>query len=147
MNPIIGPFKRALFDSDMVMTRVLLACSELVWFGLLIYPSDAALFDRPTYKMMSHVMGQEAWAALFLITGVLQLTIVAQEDFHGQFARYFAAWNACLWVFVVGSCFLSISPPPAAMSGEIILAVVAFWVWLRPFIIREGILYARSRRV
>jgi glycerol uptake facilitator-like aquaporin len=91
-------------------------------------------------------MQQEAWAALFLVTGVLQLSIVAMEDFHGRFARYFAAWNMSLWVFVVGSCFLSVSPPPAAMSGELILAAGAFWVWFRPFVIYKGIIHARSQR-
>jgi hypothetical protein len=39
-----------------------------------------------------------------------------------------------------------VSPPPAAISGEISLALASIWIWLRPFIIIEGLSRARAQR-
>lgn len=41
---------------------------------------------------------------------------------------YFAAYNALLWVFVVGSMLLSVYPPPAAISAEIVMTCAATWM-------------------
>lgn len=42
----------------------------------------------------------------------------------------------------MGTSIASVYPPPAAMGGEIALAMAAVWVWLRPLIIRE--VYVRA---
>lgn len=139
---LVGAISHALFDTDMVMTRLILAGSELLWGLLLMWPGH--LFARPTYIGMAKVMPEEAWSAVFLLSAVTQFTIVVLNDFHGRFARYFAGWNAALWVFVVASMFLSVSPPPAAISGEAVLALAAFWVWFRPYKLREFILRGRQ---
>ena len=95
---------------------------------------------------MARVMPEEAWAAVFLLSGVTQISIVLREEFHSMLARYFAAWNAALWGYVVISMLLSVSPPPAAISGEIILAFAATWIWIKPHIMYRGIMYARQQR-
>jgi hypothetical protein len=134
----IKSLTEAVFDDEMVFTRLMLALAELLWGALLMWPGE--LFSRPTYKVMSHVMPEEAWALVFLLSASMQLSIVIQQDYHCRFARYFAAWNAVLWWFVVMSMFMSVYPPPAAISGEAILAIAAFWIWLRPYKLREYIL-------
>ena len=141
---IIPTMSRALFDSDLVITRLLLGFSELLWAILLAWPGHT--FDRPTYHFMAHVMSEEAWAFVFLFSGLTQIFIVGTEGFHGLFARYFAGWNAALWVFIVTSMLASVYPPPAAISGEIVLALAAVWIWVRPLIILRGIEYARANR-
>lgn len=141
-DKIVCSLSKAIFDDEMVFTRLMLAASEFLWGILLLWPGE--LFSRPTYKVMSHVMPEEAWALVFLATGMLQLSIVIQNDFHGKFAQYFAGWNFVLWWFVVVGMFLSVSPPPAAISGEAVLAIASFWIWLRPYKLRAIILKGRQ---
>lgn len=134
---VYSSMSEALFDSDLIATRLALALAEMCWAIMLLWPGDT--FERPTYHVMSLVAGEYAWAAVFLLTSVLQFTIVVESDFHGKFARYFSAWNASLWVFTVLSMMLSVYPPPAAIGGEMALMVAACWIWIRPFILAEGI--------
>ena len=136
---------RALFDSDLVATRMVLAMAEWVWAILLLWPGET--FDRPTYKLMAHVMPEEAWALAFALMAVTQTTIILTESFHSLYAKAFAGINAVIWLFVVASMLLSVYPPPAAISGEIALALAAVWIWVRPMILMRGIANARSHRV
>jgi hypothetical protein len=134
---------RALFDSDLVASRLIIALAEWFWFVLLMWPGDT--MQRPTYSIMGHVMHEEAWALLFLMSAIMQTTIVLTESYHSLFARMFAGFNAGLWSFIVVSMLLSVSPPPAAISGEISLALASIWIWMRPYIIIEGLARARSQ--
>lgn len=126
----------ALWDSDLIASRVSLAIAELMWAIMLLWQGDT--FGRPTYSIMSHVMTEEAWGLVLLLSATTQITIVMAKNFHGYFARLFAAWNATLWVFLVVSILLSVYPPPAAIGGEIALACTAVWIWVRPLFLMEG---------
>lgn len=139
---IVSSISHALFDTDLIMTRLLLAMAEFLWGVMLLWSGDT--FGRPTYTAMAHVMAEEAWAGLFLLTSVMQLSIVIMHDYHSRFARYFAAYNVFLWWFVVGGMLLSVYPPPAAIAGEIALAIAAFWIFFRPYKLREYILKGRQ---
>ena len=145
MSSACTPLAKAMFDDKMVNTRIVLALSEFLWSVLLLWPGDT--FSRPTYAHMALVMSEEAWGVVFALSAAMQITIVLQGDFHSRFARYFAAWNAVLWVYVVASMLLSVYPPPAAISGEIVLAGFAFWIWLRPYVIVGWLrrIYAQQR--
>ena len=143
-DKMVSAVRRILFEDQFVGTRLILALSEFTWAILLLWPGDS--FSRPTYSVMAKVMPEEAWGFVFLASGVTQLSIVLREDFYCALARYFAAWNAALWVYVVISMLLSVSPPPAAVSGEIVLAMAATWIWIKPHIIFNGIVYARKQR-
>lgn len=125
-----------IFDTELVGIRLCLAISSALWALLLFWPGES--FTRPTYLGMAHVMREEAWALIFMVDAVMQATIVLQRDFHSRFARYFAGFNTVLWTFVVVSMLLSVYPPPAAISAEITMAVFAFWIWVRPFILAQG---------
>lgn len=133
---------RVLFDTDLIATRLVLAFAELMWGIMLFWPGDT--FGRPTYHVMAHVMNEEAWALVFLVSAVTQVAIVLLEDYNSRFARYFACWNGLLWSYVVVSMLLSVYPPPAAVGGEIALALSACWIFLRPFILSIG--YHRAAR-
>lgn len=139
----MSAFCRALFDSDLVASRITLALAELLWAIMLFWPGDT--FGRPTYTLMSHVANESVWAGVFLLSAVTQISIVAMEDFYSAFARYFAAWNAVLWCYTVASMLLSVYPPPAAIGGEVALALSAAWIWLRPIVLMEG--YRRAARL
>lgn len=143
MNRLMHSATKALFDSDLVASRLIIALAEWFWFALLLWPGDT--MTRPTYHVMSHVMTEPAWAFVFLMSAVAQTSIVLCQCYHTLFARMFSGFNAALWSFVVISMLLSVSPPPAAISGEIALALASLWIWLRPHIIIEGLARARSQ--
>ena len=126
---------KALFDTDLISTRITLAFAEVLWALMLFWPGDT--FVRPTYLLISGVMSETAWAFTFMINGMLQLSIVLFNQYGRPWAQVFANWNAVMWVFVVGASLMSVYPPPAAIGGEIALACAAFWIWVRPLIIRE----------
>lgn len=127
---------KAIFDSDLVATRLTLATAEFAWAVMLFWPGDT--FERPTYALMGKVMSEEAWSVIFLASAVTQLSIVLLEDYYSRTARYFAAWNAALWGYVVVSMLVSVFPPPAAIGGELALALSAFWIFVRPYILTIG---------
>jgi hypothetical protein len=139
---LITGLSRALWDSDLVATRVSLAIGELLWAVMLLWPGET--FDRPTYLVMSHVMMEEAWGLILLLSSATQITIVMGEYFHTGWARLFAGWNAVLWGFLCASMVLSVSPPPAAIGGEFALAFAALWVWMRPYLLAD--MYERVER-
>lgn len=139
----ISAFSRALFDTNMVTSRLLLALSEFWWALLLLWPGDT--FGRPTYTIMSEVMHEEMWGIVFLATSIMQLTIIKKEDFHCREARWFAFYNMILWVYVVSSMLRSVYPPPAAISAEISLAIASFWIWFRPYLLCKWIINARTK--
>lgn len=148
MSPVDRGLKNlsnALFDTDLVSTRITLALAEFLWAIMLFWPGDT--FERQTYTIISGVMSETAWAFTFLISGLLQLSIVVFNHYGRPWAQVFANWNAVLWVFVVGASLMSVYPPPAAMGGEIALMCAALWIWARPLILRDAFNKATNGRV
>lgn len=136
---------RALWDSDLVASRLTLFLAELLWAAMLLWPGDT--FDRPTYTAMAHVMSEELWAFVFAMSAATQLGIVLLEDYHSRFARMFAGWNAALWLYTVVGMLASVYPPPAAIGGEIAITVLACWIFVRPYALAAmyGRAHARCR--
>ena len=131
---LVKGLSRALWDSDLIATRISLAIGEFAWAVMLLWPGDT--FGRPTYMVMSHTLTEEAWGFLLLLSAATQLTIVMCDEYQHWFSRLFAAWNAMIWGFLVVSMILSVSPPPAAIGGEIAMALAAMWVWMRPVLLQ-----------
>ena len=125
-----------LRDSDYIATRLTLALAELMWALTLAWPGDT--FGRPTYDYMSRLMGETSWAYTFLITGLAQLAIAMIGDCRSRYATAFAAWNATLWVSCTVAMYLSVYPPPAAISGETALAFAAATIFVRSFFRLRG---------
>jgi hypothetical protein len=128
--------KRAIWESDLIGSRFTLALGEFFWAMMLLWPGDS--FSRPTYEHMSRVMGEEAWGVMFLISSIIQISIVLSSKMNSTFAWYFAGWNFCFWGYTVWSMLASVYPPPAAIGGEIAMALSAGWIWLRPIILSES---------
>jgi len=130
-----------IFDTDLLGTRFTLGLAEIIWALTLFWPGNT--FDRPTYDVMSRLASEQVFAIIFLLSGVTQLTIAVSGIVDHWFSRIFSGWNAVLWVYIVVSMYFSVSPPPAAISGEAALAFAAVWIWVRPFILAKGADYAR----
>ncbi len=122
-------FLTLIFHSDLHGIRILLGLSEVLWALTLLWPG--VTFDRPVYLIMSHIMREEAWGLIFLLSGITQFGIVYKLDYNSRFSTYFAGWNMALWIYVVISMYLSVSPTPAAISGDTAIAIGAAWIWIR----------------
>jgi hypothetical protein len=142
MNKLINSVSRVIWDSDLISSRVTLALGEFFWAVMLLWPGDT--FGRPTYNYMAMVMSEELWGMVFLITSIIQIVLVLSHKIHTICARYFAGWNAMLWSYTVVSMLLSVYPPPAAIGGEIAMALSAIWIWIQPYILIKG--YRRAAR-
>ena len=136
MKKAIDGMSRALFDSDLIATRLALFLAEALWAVMLFWPGDT--FERPTYSAMDVVASELVWACAFGISAVLQISIVVYQQCSRLWAHLFAAWNAALWLSVVVLMVASVYPPPAAIGGEIALAVSAMWIAIRPAILHRG---------
>ena len=129
MRKAFGRLLSIIIFSDLHGIRFVLGLSELIWAVTLLWPGHS--FERTTYEVMALVMSENAWGFVFLVSGITQFHILLSGNYHSKFATYFAGWNLCLWMYVVISIYMCISPPPAAISGEAALALAAGWVWTR----------------
>lgn len=132
----VSGMSSALFDSDLVATRLALAFAELCWAIMLLWPGDT--FGRPTYTIMAHIAPELCWAVAFLATSILQFTIVAFELCKTRAAWVFAGWNTALWLTSIVAMIVSVQPPPAAIGGEVALALSALWIFARPLLVKRG---------
>ncbi len=135
MSRYRAAFLSILWDADLIGTRFTLAVAEILWAVMLFWPGDT--FGRPTYSLMAATMPEHVWAMTFLITGFLQIAIILRGKYHCRDARIFAFWSFLLWNYTVVSMLLSVYPPPAAIGGEVALALSSWWVWLRPYILAD----------
>lgn len=122
-------FLTLIFHSDLHGIRIILGLSEVLWAVTLLW--TGVTFDRPVYYIMSHIMPEEAWGLIFLLSGITQFSIVYKLDYNSSFSTYFAGWNMSLWIYVVISMYISVSPTPAAISGDTAIAIGAAWIWIR----------------
>lgn len=135
-DSLINPVAHALFESDLIITRFILAIAELTWCIILFWPGQT--FDPSAYTIMGVLMSEICWAFVFGTSSVLQFLIAIKQYWYEPWARVFATWNASLWLLTVGSIAFSTYPPPAAVGGEVALALAAIWIWARPLLIERG---------
>lgn len=133
---IFNSISYALWDSELISSRIILAMSELFWAIMLVWNGDT--FTRPIYSHMAEVMSENWWALVFFTSAIMQIGIVLSDRLHSPFARYFAFWNMLLWGYTVVSMLLSVYPPTASIGGEIAIAISSTWIWIRPYILVEG---------
>jgi hypothetical protein len=106
-----------------------IAMASLMWALLLFWPGDT--FTRPTYTLMSHFGSEHVWGTLFLIQGVSGISTVLLKLKNTLLIVLDCILGCILWT---GSCvamILSVNPPPAAISAEIIAAWFSWWLLLR----------------
>ena len=56
----------ALWNTDLISSRLTLAFAELCWTVMLFWPGDT--FNRPTYSHMASVMNEEMWGLVFFVS-------------------------------------------------------------------------------
>lgn len=121
---------RLAFFSDLHGMRFTLSLSEFLWGITLLAPGDT--FSRPTYLVMSRICPiEELWGMVWLLTSLIQFYILITGEYHTKFAVAFAGFNSIFWWVVTISMYLSVSPIPAAISGEAALSVAAAFIFIR----------------
>ena len=128
-SKILARFLALFRYSDLHGTRFLLGLAEFGWALALLWPGET--FGRPTYHGMQAVMDEQVWGALFFVTGVIQWKLLFGCEYHSKRAIVFTFYNTALWVFITVSMYMSVYPPPAAISGESALALGACWIFVR----------------
>ena len=136
MSKALDGMSRALFDSDLIASRLALSLAEALWAIMLFWPGDT--FGRPTYSEMAKLAPELVWATAFGVGAVLQICIVIYRQCGHTWAQLFACWNAALWCGSVVLMLKGVYPPPAAIGGEVALAVSALWIAIRPSILQKG---------
>lgn len=136
MSSCLKRLKYIALFGNMHSARFTLAVAESIWCLTLFWPGDT--FDRPTYHLMSAVSPEWVWALVFGVSACFQWAILLTGNYHDRLGVTFAAWNAVLWWWVCTSMYLSIYPPPAAISGELALALASTWVFVRSGVTRPG---------
>lgn len=102
--------------------------SGYLWGGLLLMPGDT--IERPTYRIMKAVIpSDEMWAAVFLAVATAQLVrLFAVTTSRSRWVDFGIKTTACgLYSFTALACLLSISPVPAAMADNVVIALAAWW--------------------
>lgn len=125
----------ALFDSDLVATRLMLAFAEMCWAVMLLWPGDT--FVRPTYTTMGLLAPELVWALVFMATSAIQYHIVVMGWTRTRGAWLFSCWNSLLWGTAIACMMHSVQPPPAAIGGEVALMMGAIWIWVRPLVMKR----------
>lgn len=131
---------RLAFFSDLHGMRATLVFAEFIWAATLLWPGDT--FVNPIYGVMKHTLpSDELWGLIWLFSAMTQFYILITGNYHERASVIFAGFNSMLWWYVTLSMYLSVYPPPPAISGEAALSLGAAWIW-----IRSGWLPIGSRR-
>ena len=127
-----------LLQSRMHTTRFLLALSSLTWAFLLLLPGDL-FHSRPAYAIMDAIAPENVWGILFAIHGVVALYALANGTRNAVTLCFDGFLGCIIWTGSTAACFVAHWPheafytalaqyrPPAAMSGELWLAVASYW--------------------
>lgn len=126
---MIHRVRQLTLHSQVHSARWLLATAETIWAVTLFWPGDT--FDRPTYNQMALLLPELGWATVFAMFAVGQWAILLSGRYRTRSAIVFAFLDQMLWWYVVVSMYVSVYPPPAAISGELALALGASWAYLR----------------
>jgi len=118
-----------IYRSPLVGTRFTLALAEFIWAITLLWIGET--FARPTYAGMAILLPENAWGILFFVMASIQGILLILRDFSSKFAVIFSAVNATIWIYICVSMYMSVYPPPAAISGELALALAASWIFIR----------------
>lgn len=120
---------RIFWKGDTEVVRMLISVASLMWSFLLFWPGDT--FARPTYTLMAEFGSEHVWGTLFLVQGLAGVFSILYNCKKICILVLDSILGCILWT---GSCVamvLSVYPPPAAISAEIIVAWFSWWLLLR----------------
>ena len=143
-----------LWGVELLGTRFLLGMSSLAWAAMLMWPMAAPLFPtkaqivvgqgRTAYAIMSVIMSEWQWAAVFGLQGAVALCAVLY-NIRTRLVLWIEGILGCLlWTLVTIAGFVShfqswdTYNPPASMAAELMLTIGAWWVLVRYKVENDG---------
>ena len=111
--------------------------SGYLWAGMLAWPGETVA--RPTYRHMKDLLPNDmTWAALFFVVASLQVwRLFSLTTERAKWWDFTLKITACvLYAFVFIACTTSLSPVPAAMADNAVIAFAAWWDLSRWDIVR-----------
>lgn len=134
-----------IFKQSMHFTRILIGLSSLTWAVCLFDDTPIFTTDRQAYVVMHAIMGEDAWAVLFALSGVVCLFSVIFNIRNKYTVVFDALLNCVLWTASTLSILAAFwphevmglwvqfreYPPPVAIAGEFWLTVACWWHFVR----------------
>ena len=135
-NSVWHVISRLIWDSDLIASRGILSLAEFIWAIILFIPGNT--FPNNEIPHLA-ILSEHMWGLIFLCSGCIQIYIILYEHMGTNFAKIFAAFNAFLWIYLVLTIIIDSYPPVVGVAGELALMITAIWIWLRPYILAEGL--------
>lgn len=121
--------KIILLHGDTILLRLILAVSSVLWGIMLYWPGET--FERSTYTLMGEWFSENTWASIFLFHGIVSLYIILKSPKWPVGVLLEGILGCFLWTSSCLMMLLSIYPPPAAISAEIVVAISSWWILAR----------------
>jgi hypothetical protein len=128
----------------MLHTRLLLALSSFTWAAFLLLPGTLFAPGRQTYVIMGAIANENVWGILFMLHGGIALYTLLTETRNSVTLALDGFLGCILWTSSTTACFAAHWPngatwltslyaynPPAAMSGELWVAIASWWHLIR----------------
>lgn len=123
--------------------------SGLGWGIGLLVPGET--LARPTYRFMHHVGTDIEWGVWFIAIAICQMIrLYCKTEKSSVFQKYFDVSIRFLamvtWIYVAAACLASQWPIAVAMFDTMIVAMFAFWDFVRFDTYSNEIRISRNRR-
>ena len=119
-----------IFFSDLLAARFSVGLAGILHGISLLWPG--ANFGYDFYRVLFSVLPRESWSLLFFLLGSIQWTLIFKDGLADTPTHtFFSAVQAALWTFVCITIYIAVYPPITLIVGEIIIAWLAFWIWVR----------------
>ena len=144
--------KYIFLRDSMLMSRFGVAVGSLLWaiqlaLPVALFPTASQIAEgrgRQTYAVMASLAPEGVWAALFLIHAVWAFYTILTNDRNAVSLAADGFLGCILWTGSTAACYATYwpaglsfwdavwaYPPPAAMSGELVMAFYSWWHMIR----------------
>lgn len=148
LRRIAARIRYMAYHCDLEGTRFTLAFGA-IFIGLgfawpvAVFPTAAQIAagqGRSTYSIMAQIAPEWAWAAAFLLQGVVMLCSLLADCRNKYLFLFDAIFGCALWTTAISACYLAYWPgvehmmeykPPAIMGGELAAVLASWWVLVR----------------
>lgn len=114
--------------SPLELAQLCTVWAGYLWTVMLLWPGET--MSRPTYRIMAELTNDYGWAVIFFTVSSIQAFRLAFCLSAGRWNNLIHLLYPAIWTFTTASMLLSVYPPPAAISGEIVITVLSVLVFV-----------------
>lgn len=122
---------QSLTESDVSSARVFLACSSVLWSGILAEPFD--IFDsiKVPFLITTYVDMDTVWSILFAIYALMSFIILVTKCKTKWFKLSESILGFTIWTIACISIFYSYIHLPAIAAPMFVGTILSWWVLIR----------------